>query len=93
MDVQGISDVVIDKAELSESVHEEADPRARGPDHLRQSLLTQSGDRHFGHSLFAELSHQEKNSRQPSFAGVEKLIDQIILIPDVPLQQVLDEDG
>ena len=40
-----------------------------------------------------ELRHQQKNSRQSLFAGVEKLIDQIILISDVPLQQIFDKHG
>src|SRR5271166_3996847 len=93
MDAQIVANVVVDKPELPESVHEEADPRAGRPDHLCQSLLTQSRHRHFGDSFFAELRHQQQNSRQPLFAGIEKLIDQIVLISDVPLQQILDEHG
>ena len=85
MDVQIVSNVVVDKAELPESVHEKADPRTGRPHHLRQSLLTKSGDRHFGHSFFSELRHQQENPRQPLFAGVEKLIDQIILVSNVSL--------
>ncbi len=93
VDVQVISHVIIDKAEFPEPVHEEADPRARRADHLRQRLLTQSRNRHFGHSFLAKLCHQQKNSRQTLFAGIEKLIHQVVLISDVPLQQVLDKHG
>jgi len=39
------------------------------------------------------LRHQQENSRQPLFAGIEKLVDQIILIADVSLQQVFDKHG
>ena len=63
MDAQIISNVIVDEPELPESIHEEADPRACRPYHFCQSLLAQSGDLHFGHSLFAKLCHQQKNSR------------------------------
>jgi hypothetical protein len=39
---QIMSNVVVDEAELPESVHEEADPRTGRSHHLRESLLTQS---------------------------------------------------
>jgi len=86
VNVQIVSNVVLDKAELPEAVHEETDPRAGRPHHLGQSLLAQSGNRHFRHAFFTELRHQQKNTRQPLFAGVEELIDQVILISDVSLQ-------
>jgi hypothetical protein len=91
--MQVISHVVLDEAELPKSVHEEADSRTGGPDHLSELLLAQPGDRHFGHSFFSELRHQQKNSGEPLFAGVEQLINQIILIPDVSPQQVLQKNG
>ena len=71
MYVQIISNVVVDKSELSESVHEETDSRTRRSHHLCQSLLAESGDRHLGDPFFAELRHQQQNSRQPLFAGIE----------------------
>jgi hypothetical protein len=39
------------------------------------------------------MRHQQKNSRQSFFAGIEKLIDQVILISDVSFQQVFDKQG
>jgi hypothetical protein len=33
------------------------------------------------------VSHQQKDSCQSLFAGVEKLIDQVVLVPDVALHQ------
>jgi hypothetical protein len=37
---QVISNVIINKSELSEAVHEETDARTSGADHLSQSFLT-----------------------------------------------------
>ncbi len=91
--MQFVAKVVFDKPELLKSVHEKAHPRAGRADHLCQNLLTYSWDRHFGHPFFAELRHEQQNSRQSLFAGIEKLIDQIVLISDVSFHQVLDEDG
>src|SRR3984957_7817205 len=42
VNAQMIAKIVVNKTELPESVHKEADPRARRPHHLRQSFLTQS---------------------------------------------------
>jgi hypothetical protein len=91
VNVQVISGVIINKAELAEPIHEEADARPGCAHHLRQSLLAQPRNRHFGHPFLAEVRHQEKDSSQALLAGIEKLINQVILIPDVPLQEVFDE--
>jgi len=40
VDTQIMANVVVDEAELPESVHEEADPRTGRTNHLSQSLLT-----------------------------------------------------
>jgi hypothetical protein len=40
VDTQIMSNVVVDEAELPESVHKEADPRTGHTNHLSQSLLT-----------------------------------------------------
>src|ERR1700733_4431854 len=42
VDAKIVSHVVVDKSQLPESVHEEADAGTCGPDHLCQRLLTQS---------------------------------------------------
>jgi hypothetical protein len=83
--------VVADEAEFPESVHKEAHPRTGRPHYFCQSLLTQTGYWEIKHSFFAEMRHRQKDSRQPFFADVEKLIDQIILIADDALQQILDK--
>src|SRR5271170_7313659 len=85
--------VVVDEAELPESIHEEADPRTGRPYHFCKISLTQSGDWNVNHFFFVEIRHQQKSSRQPFLAAVEKLIDQIILIADDSLQQMVDKGG
>ncbi len=86
-----ISNFVAYKPQLPESVHEKADSRPCRPNHLCQGFLFQARDGHLGYALFAELSHQEKNAGQPLFAGIEQLIHQIVLIPDIALQQALEK--
>jgi hypothetical protein len=56
--MQVIALVVVDETQFPESVHEETDSRAGGPDHLSQSFLTESWNGHFGNAFFAELRHQ-----------------------------------
>ena len=93
MDVQIVANVVVDKAELTESVHKETDPRAGCANHFCQSLLAQPGHDHFGQLFLAKTRHQQKDPRQPLFAGIEKLIDQVFLVADISLQQILDKHG
>jgi len=80
--------VVVNKSQFSEPVHEEADPRAGGADHFRQGLLTDLGDYGFRNAFLAKMSEQQKYPGQPLFARIEKLIHQILFIPDVPRQQI-----
>src|SRR4029077_16018155 len=47
--------VVLDEAQLAELVHEEADPRAGGADHLRQRFLADLRDDGFRPPLLAEV--------------------------------------
>lgn len=49
---------VVDEAQLPEPVHEKADPRTSGSDHLGESLLTDFGDNGFGNAFLAEMSQQ-----------------------------------
>ncbi len=86
-----MSEVVFDKPESSEPIHEETNSRTGGTDHLGESLLTQAGDGHFGNAFFAEVSHEKKDARETFFTGIKKLIDEIILIADVSLEQIFHE--
>jgi hypothetical protein len=69
--------VVFNKAELTKAIHEEADSRAGGPDHFRQRFLGDFWDQRLRFSRLSKFSHQEEDSRQSLFAGVEELIDKI----------------
>ena len=63
---------IVDKAEIVEAVHEEADTGPGDADHLRQCLLRNLRNQCFRLAGLAEFGHQKENSRQPFFAGVEK---------------------
>src|ERR1700679_575671 len=69
--------VVVDESKLAKAIHEEAHPRARRSDHLRECLLRYLRNQRLLLPRGAELRHQEQNSRQSLFAGVEELIHQI----------------
>ena len=92
---EGIVDVdfsvVLDEAQFSKFVHEEIDAGPRCADHLRQHLL-----RHLGEHLLrmvpcAVAREQEQSACQPFFAGVEELVDQILLNPNVSREHIGDE--
>src|ERR1043166_9857976 len=89
MDFQG--SIVLDEAELAKLVPEHADARPRGPDHLRERLLANLRYDGLGLTLLAEVRHQKEHSRQTLLAGVEELVDQVLLDPGVPRQQVRHE--
>src|ERR1700733_5824839 len=73
------STVVLNKTELTEAIHEEADARPGRADHLRQSFLCDQGDQRLRLSWFAKFRHQQENPRQALFARVEKLINKVRL--------------
>src|SRR6266850_2825958 len=71
--------VVLDEAEFPEFVHEEIDSRPRRANHLRQHPL-----RYFGKHLLrmasrAVVREQQQGARQPFLAGIEELVDQVLL--------------
>ena len=79
---------VVNKAQLSEPVHEEADPRSRGADHLRQGFLADLWDHGFRNAFLAEMSEQQKYPGQSLFAGIKQLVDQILFVTDVAREQL-----
>src|ERR1700678_1694450 len=83
--------VVFDEAEFAKAIHEEADPRAGGPDHLCQGFLGDLRDQAFRFARHAELRHQEENPGQPLFAGVEKLVHQVSLRAHAAGKEKLEE--
>jgi hypothetical protein len=80
--------VIVNEAQCPEPVHEKADSRAGCAYHLSQSLLTDFGDYSLRHAVLAEMSKQKKNPSEPLFAGIEKLVNQIFFMPDVPREQI-----
>jgi len=92
---EGIVDVdfsvVLDETQFSKFVHEEIDAGPRSANHFREHLL-----RHFGEDLLrlgarAVASEQEQSTGQPFFAGVEELVNQILLNPNVSGEHIGDE--
>ena len=72
MDVKAA--VVLNKTQFPEFIHEEIDPGARGPDHLRQHLLRHLGKHFLRLALFAIPCQQQKSSCQPFLAGIKELV-------------------
>jgi len=83
--------VVMNKAQFSEPVHEEANPRAGRANHLGQSFLTDLGHNGIGNSLLAEMSQQQQNPGESFFTGIEQLVDEVIFVADIARQQVRDK--
>ena len=86
MDLQAA--VVLNEAQFPEPVHEEANPRAGGADHLGQSFLADLGNNGIGDGLPAEMSQQHQNPSEPLFTGVEELVDEVFFVADVARQQI-----
>src|ERR1700724_3483765 len=75
--------VVLDEPQFLELIHEEVDARARGTDHLRQRLLRDLRRHLLRLVLFAMARQQQQGAGQSLFAGVEELVDQVLLGADV----------
>jgi hypothetical protein len=59
--------------------------------HLCKGFLTDFGNCNFGLSVLTEVSQQEKNTSKSFLAGIEKLVNQILFVSDVPCQQICHE--
>ena len=81
---------VLDETELPELIHEEIHARPRGADHFRESLLRDFRQRalRIGPAVARE---QQQSPRQPFFARVEELIDEVRFDANVPAQHVGEE--
>ena len=82
---------VIDESQAPELIHEMTDTRPGCADHLRQGILVYGWKYPLGFTFLAEMSKQQKNPGQTLLARVEKLVDEIRFISDVPRKQMLDE--
>ncbi len=83
---------VVDESELAKAVHEEADARAGGTDHLGERLLGDGGDHGDGLAGLAEVGHEEEGSGQAFFAGVEELVDEIGLGTHAAVKEEVHEE-
>jgi hypothetical protein len=79
---QGITDfqfsVVVDKAQLTELVHEKAYSRSGRADHLRHCFLTDLSHDRLRLALLAEIRKKKEKSGETLFARIEQLIDQVL---------------
>ena len=85
------STVVVNEAKISESVHEEIYSRTGCANQFCQSLLTNVRDHFLGSAFLAEVGQHQKRSRQPLFARIEQLIDQVRLRAIVTFDHVRDK--
>ena len=84
--------VVVDVSQLAEAIHEEVHTRPRGTDHLRKDFLTDPGNHRVGFDLRAEIREKQKDTGEPFLAGVEKLIDQVLLDARVAVEKESQEE-
>jgi hypothetical protein len=71
--------------------HEKIDARSRRADHFGERVLRNLRDHLPRLLLLAVPCQQQQRPRQPLFAGVEQLIDQVLLDPHITGQHVRDE--
>ena len=83
--------IIVNKALLSEPVHEMTDPRPGRADHLCQSILIYVGDYDFRLAFLTKMRKQQENPSQTFFTGIEKLVYKIRFISDVACQQMRDK--
>ncbi len=91
VDLQAARSPVVNKSQFPKFIHEHADARTRRPDHVRKRVLRDLGqDQGLGAPLII-LRQQQQRAGQAPLAGIEEMIDQILLDPMIPRQEVLDE--
>lgn len=78
----------MDKSQFPKAVHEKIHPRSGRAYHFRQRSLTYLRNYGLRRAFLAKVSEYQKNPCQPLFTRIEKLVNQIFLIADVPCQQV-----
>ena len=83
--------VVLDETQLPEPVHGKANSRSGGANDFRQCLLADLCNHRLWFAFFAEIGQQQKHPRQPLLTGIEELIHQILLNPNVPGEHVMEQ--
>jgi hypothetical protein len=72
-------------------IHEKTYSGASRAYHSRQRLLADLRDYRLGLRLLAVISQQQEHARQPLFAGVEELVHQILLNPNIAGEQMMKQ--
>src|ERR1700730_6818149 len=80
--------VISDEAKLTELVHEVADARSGGADHVRQCLLADIRSDRLWCTFLAKMRQQQEHAGDPPLARIEKLVDQVFFNPAVPGQKI-----
>jgi hypothetical protein len=80
--------VVADKPQLAKLVHEVANPGSRGPNHFRQGCLTDIRIDRLRTAFLAKICEQQEKSCKPPFTRIEELVDEVLLNPAVPGQEI-----
>jgi hypothetical protein len=83
--------VVVNETEFAELIHEEVDAAASGGDHFGESFLQNVGDDGAGTAFSTVLREKEKRAGEAFFRGIEELVDEIGLDPEVTFRHVGDE--
>jgi hypothetical protein len=83
--------IVLNEAQFPEFIHEKVDPGACCANHFRQRLLRYFGEYLLRLGFLSVASEQQKSPGQPFLAGVEELIDQILLDSDVSRKHISHE--
>ena len=86
MNLQIIPGMIVNEPQFPKPVHEKANPRASRAYHLCKGFLTDIRDWSLVHTVFAEMSEEQQDASQSFLARVEKLVNQIRFVPNVPCQ-------
>jgi len=84
--------VVLNEAEFSKLVHKETDSRSGCAYHFRKRFLAYFRNDCFGVAFFSKVREQQKNSREPLFAGVEELVNEVFFDTYIARQEMLHEE-
>ena len=83
--------VIGNEAELAKLVHEKTDAGACCTDHLRQRLLADMCCDGLWGAFLSEICQKKEQAREPLFAGIEQLVDQVFLDAAVAAQEIRHE--
>ena len=83
--------VVLDETQLPELVHEEIYAGSGSADHFREHFLRDFGKNPLEFVFLAIAREKQQRTRQTLFAGIEELIDQVLLDSDIPREHECDK--